>query len=339
GELFQEAIGLYYEQNCQQILGDYESCILLGTRARTLLGLCGMPHGELNYAVVDSQAEVHLLKSEYADGHLILNQILQEALDDQNLSIYGVLLANIAEDEVFMGSPVDEIQKKLSSSKEIFERHSLNREMMFVECYQAALNLREGDMSSLSFRQCLRAGWGNFSDIVSFCLERLGDISCWEASQHPSSWTTVFLAHSSKGKHRIQIHQALGFLGVFLKENDEATAVSLFAAALEAFTDMDVHRSRAECMIRLGDIAKQHGDSLRALELWEAARPLFKRSSQTKQIQDIDERLSRISEEVKEQHMLNVARLAELNAPAWKAEDVEEDLSEDELEEKCISLA
>ncbi|KAJ7719485.1 hypothetical protein B0H16DRAFT_1474874 [Mycena metata] len=79
-------------------------------------------------------------------------------------------------------------------------------------------------------------------------------------------------------------------------------------------------------------IAKQHGNSLRALELWEAARPLFKRSSQTKQIQDIDERLSRISEEVKEQHMLNVARLAELNAPAWKAEDVEEDLSEDELE-------
>ncbi|KAJ7719500.1 hypothetical protein B0H16DRAFT_1700224 [Mycena metata] len=340
GDLFQEAIGLYYEHKCQQVLGDYESCILLCTQARTLLGLCGMFHGGLNHHLGNSQAGVHLLKSEYTEGHLILSQILQDVLGDQNPYVYGLTLASIAELEVLMGSPTDEIQSKIDTSKAIFERQGHKRVAIFTLCYQAALNLREGDMSSLLFRQCLRSGWGNFADIVSYCFERLGDISCWEGSQHPSSWTTVFLAHAIKENQRLEIHKALQFLGdVFLKENDEATAVSLFTVALEGFTQMDVHRSRAQCMIRLGDIAQKNDDFLRALALWETARPLFERSSQVKRVYDIDERLSGIGEEVKEQHRMNLIHLAELNAPVGKVEDVAENLSEDGLEEKHIGLA
>ncbi|KAJ7703831.1 hypothetical protein B0H16DRAFT_1704952 [Mycena metata] len=153
----------------------------------------------------------------------------------------------------------------------------------------------------------------------------------WEGSQHPPSWSTVFLAHSLKTKERLNIQKAFQFLGdVFLKENDEATAVSLFTAALEGFMEMDVHRSRAECIIRLGDISKKNGDFLRALELWETARPLFERSSQSKQVQNIDKRLAGINEEVKQQHRLNLARLAELNAPAGNVEELEEDSCEGE---------
>ncbi|KAJ7734810.1 hypothetical protein B0H16DRAFT_1695762 [Mycena metata] len=299
GELFQEAVGLYYEQNCQKVLGDYKSCILLCTRARTLLGLCGMPHGELNYIVVNSQAEVHQLKSEYTEGHLCLNQILQEALGDQSLYIYGLTLANMAEIEVFMGSPTDEIQRKLDTSKTIFEQQGRKKDIIFPLCCQAALNLREGDMSSFLFCQYLRSSWGNFLYIVSFCLERLGDISCWEGSQHPSLWATVFLAHSLRRTERLGVYKALQYLGdVFCTENnDEVTATSLFTLALEGFTQMDVHRSRAECMIRLGDISQREGDLLKALKLWEAARPLFERSSQTKRVQDVDKRLAWVDQE------------------------------------------
>ncbi|KAJ7732158.1 hypothetical protein B0H16DRAFT_1468726 [Mycena metata] len=93
--------------------------------------------------------------------------------------------------------------------------------------------------------------------------------------------------------------------------------------------EMDVHRSRAECMIRLGDICKKSGDLLKALELWETARPLFERSSQVKRVQDIDERLARINGEVKEQHRINLRQLAELNVPLKKVHGVEHDSSED----------
>ncbi|KAJ7732134.1 hypothetical protein B0H16DRAFT_1468701 [Mycena metata] len=339
GNLIQEAMGLYHEQYCEQVLGNYAACIHLCTMARTVFGLCGMPHRELHYGLLNCQAEVHQLKSEYAEGHLILNQNLQGALADQSLYAYGLLLVNIADIDVSMGSPADEIQRKIDTSKTIFEQQGRRREGIFAACYQAALNLREGDMSSLLFCKCLRSAWGNFSDVVSYCLERLGDISCWERSQHPSCWTTVFLAHSSKGKQRLEIQKALQFLGdVFLKENDEATAVSLFTVALEGFTKMDVHRSRAECMIRLGDISKKNGDFLKALELWEMARSLFERSSQVKQVHGIDERLGKISEEVKEQHRINLARLTELNAPVGKVEEVEDNLPEDGFERENAGL-
>jgi hypothetical protein len=43
-----------------------------------------------------------------------------------------------------------------------------------------------------------------------------------------------------------------------------------------------------------------HSDPLKAMEFWEAARPLFEHSSQTKQVQNINERLAGISEDVLE---------------------------------------
>ncbi|KAJ7031822.1 hypothetical protein C8F04DRAFT_1262465 [Mycena alexandri] len=147
----------------------------------------------------------------------------------------------------------------------------------------------------------------------------------------PGETGRFLLAHSLKQKEKLGIHKGLQFIGdVFLQENDEVTAISLFTLALQGFTVMDVHRSRAECMIRLGDISKKNGDLLNALELWELARPLFVRSSQTKQIQAIDERMSGVNEDVKEQYQ-NQVRLVELSVPAGKVTEEEVD-SEIELE-------
>ncbi|KAJ7032098.1 hypothetical protein C8F04DRAFT_668142 [Mycena alexandri] len=288
-----------------------------------------MSYTALDYDFMNSQAEVHKSKSEYVEAH----NIHQESLATHNLHQQGFALINISEIEVPMGVSKDQIQEKIDASQAIGK--AMKNAMFIIACdtIQADLNLREGNMSSSLFCKCLQLAWGNFSEAVSYCLERLGNYSCWEGSHHPSSWTTVFLTHSLKAKERLGIHKALQFLGdVFLKENDEVTAVSLFTLALEGFTQMDIHRSRAECMIRLGDISNKNGDLLKALELWETARPLFERSSQVKRVQDIDERLGGITEEVKQQHRINLAQLAELNAPVGKVEEVEDDSSEDELE-------
>ncbi|KAJ7915965.1 hypothetical protein B0H13DRAFT_2323828 [Mycena leptocephala] len=91
---------------------------------------------------------------------------------------------------------------------------------------------------------------------------------------------------------------------------------------------MDVHHSRAECMLQLGDISKGHGDLFKAVEFWEAARPLFERSSQAEQVQCIDERVANISKDVLKQHRNNLAHLAELNAPSGTLEELEDDLSD-----------
>jgi hypothetical protein len=101
-------------------------------------------------------------------------------------------------------------------------------------------------------------------------------------------WTTVFLVHSIKHKKNLEVHKALQFFGdLFLTQGDESSAINLFTIALEGFTYMDVHCSRAECMIRLGNISKSHGDLPKAMELWDTARPLFEHSSQAQQVENI----------------------------------------------------
>ncbi|KAJ7788847.1 hypothetical protein B0H14DRAFT_3575545 [Mycena olivaceomarginata] len=164
------------------------------------------------------------------------------------------------------------------------------------------LYLREGDILAAEalFKQCLAL---SNSEIKSFCLEQLGNTSRW-------------------------------FLGdIFLNRRDEDMAVNLFTIALEGLTYMDVHRSRAECMLRLGDIAKEHDDLRKAVESWDAARPLFEWSSQIKGVELIDKRLGSVGEDFREQHRMNLARLVVINAPAGILEDAEVDLSDIEEEE------
>jgi hypothetical protein len=76
-------------------------------------------------------------------------------------------------------------------------------------------------------------------------------------------------------------------------------------------------------MIRLGDISKEHGNLLKAVELWDTARPLFEWSSQTKQVELVDQRLAGAGEDVLEQHKKNLACLAELNVPSTAVEEID----------------
>ncbi|KAJ7019474.1 hypothetical protein C8F04DRAFT_1321883 [Mycena alexandri] len=333
GDLYTEARGLRLEAGCWQALGNYTQCISLLDRGRALLNLSGLSHSYEEHSIQTILGEVHQLKSEYVEAHSIHNRNIQAGPAGNTPHLHGLSLLNIANIEISMGVSKHEIQKKLDASQTIFKVYGSTRLSTSCDCIQADLNLREGDMSTSVFLRCLGAVWGNNSELVSYCLERLGDTGRWEGSDHDPSWSTVFLAYSLKQKEKLEIHKALQFIGdIFFRENDEFTATSLFTLALQGFTQMDVHRSRAECMIRLGDISEKNGNLLKALELWDMARPLFERSSQTKQVQAIDERLARMNEDVKEQHQQNLTSWTELSyAPDQEMEE-EDDLSEAELE-------
>ncbi|KAJ7891732.1 hypothetical protein B0H13DRAFT_1887048 [Mycena leptocephala] len=129
-----------------------------------------------------------------------------------------------------------------------------------------------------------------------------------------------------KCKQKFELHKALQFLGdVFHAQGDQDTAISLFTVALDGFTCMDVHRSRAECMVRLGDISKLNGDELKAVELWQTARPLFERSSQGKQFAHLDEKLADLNDnQSQEVQQETVDHLSEPPAPPAPTEHLEQ---------------
>jgi hypothetical protein len=274
-----------------------------------------------------TQAEIHRLKSEYVAARSIHFKILQETSVDQDPYSHGIALLNVVEIDVTIGAPKEDVQGVYEKAREIFSTRNLATEVMMCDTIFADLSLREANYLTAKtlFERCLTSSFTRH-DIISYCYERLGDASCWSANV--SNWTTVFLAHSVQRREKLGIHKALQFLGdTFLAQNDGHTAINLFTVALEGFTYMDVHRSRAECMLQLGDISKGQGDLLKAVEHWETARPLFEQSSRAKQVENIDQRLAGVGEDVLEQHRKNLARLAELTVPSETVDKIN-DLSD-----------
>jgi tetratricopeptide (TPR) repeat protein len=277
-----------------------------------------MSSGQLDHIIMTTQAEIHKFKSEYVAARSIHSRILQETSVDQDPFAYGLALLNIGEIDVSIGAPKEDVQSVYEKAKGIFNTTGGVQEITMCDMILADLSLREANFLTAKtlLERCLKLYAGH-SEIISYCLERLGNVSCWDTSNWMSGWTTVFLVHSVRQKEKLGIHKALQFLGdAFLAQDDEHTAINLFTVALEGFTYMDVHRSRAECMLRLGDISKGQGALLKAVEHWETAKPLFEQSSQAKQVENIDQRLAGVGDKVLEQHRKNLACLVELTAPS-----------------------
>ncbi|KAJ7874596.1 hypothetical protein B0H13DRAFT_1894499 [Mycena leptocephala] len=322
GNLYREGQALQVAIFCYHSLGNYKQSISLCSRARELLALWGMSGGELDHSIMTNQAEIHKSKSEYAEARNIHFRILQETSVTQDFYAYHTALLNVAEIDVLIGAPKEDVQSVHEKARGIFNTHNNVIQVVIYNTILADLYLQP--------------------EIISYCYERLGDASRWSANV--SNWTTVFLVHSVKQKEKLGIHKALQFLGdTFLAQNEEHTAINLFTVALEGFTYMDVHRSRAECMLRLGDISKGHGNLQKAVELWTTARPLFEKSLQAKQVEKIDQRLAGIDEDVLEQYRTNLARLAELNAPSGTVDEINdisdiEDMEGRDLEDEIAPV-
>jgi tetratricopeptide (TPR) repeat protein len=259
-----------------------------------------MAGGELDRDIMDTLGDLHRLRSEYKEAHHIQMQILQNASREQEPYHYVLAHYNIAQIDVEVGTSREDVVKNIETLMPVFKTTGILMGQIYGDMVRGALYLREKDWKTakMLLQQCLRLVWGKHSHDASYCLERLGNFHAWGTMYRSSTWTMLFLVHSFKTKQKLDIHKAFQFLGDnYLADGDKDTAITLFTVALEGFIQMDVHRSQAECMLRLGDISKKDGDLERAVGLWKAARPLFERSSQTKQIALVEEKLASIPSE------------------------------------------
>ncbi|KAJ7486913.1 hypothetical protein FB451DRAFT_1168290 [Mycena latifolia] len=320
GNLFREAQALRWEAMCWCALGNYDHSIHLANRARALLSVCALSGGTLDDFILNTQADVHLLKSEYIEASSIHTQSLNAAVIQQTPCDQAFALITIAQINVEISALRDGVQRNIDRAKQLFR--SVNHSIGYILCDMitgASHANHDGDLLKAThiFQMCLKSFWGNTTEGVTYCLEKLGNASL-----------------CLKLKQKLQIHKALQFLGdLYLADGDQQTATSLFTVALEGFTKMDVHRSRAECMLRLGEISELHGDLPEAAELWKTARPLFERSSQTKQVAHIDEQVARMSK-LLEHHLEPIIQLSALNAPKTHPDTM--NVGEDEIKPSLI---
>ncbi|KAJ7927027.1 hypothetical protein B0H13DRAFT_1861789 [Mycena leptocephala] len=315
--LYEEAKALEVASQAALHFGDYQGSIGHLHRARDIVGMCGMQGGSVDFLIDVAMAEVHLLKSEYTEARSIHTQVLQHS--DRNATIDATTLVNIAHIDVMIGASGETVRLNLNEAKSKFGTTRYLFGVTSCDMILADLNLREGDISSANniLNGCLRFSWGMHTDLVTFCLERLADRNRWNVMDSASPWPVVYLAYGNQSKGKLALHKALLYLGdVFAAQGDDDTAKSLFTVALEGFLCMDVHHSKAQCLLRLGDLARKKGNLSEAQEFWMAARPLFERSSQAKDVVQIDDRLAEHDNNQKA-----LAHLATLHPPETLLEE------------------
>ncbi|KAJ7493509.1 hypothetical protein FB451DRAFT_1360351 [Mycena latifolia] len=318
---YHESLGLWIESKCWSDLGDNKKSIMLLTRGQELLMLCGLSGGVFNARIMATVAQIHFIKSEYDQARRIYILILQNPSAEQNVLNVAISLLSIAEIDVMIGACKHDVHQNLNKAKTIFK--TIHRPLEILLCEVVSADLHLGDRNLVGAKslvqECLKSFWGKSMQFMFYCLERLADTSRWKATDFgwSSLWTMIYLVQATSAHAKLDLHKALQFLGdVFLHNGDEETAHSLFIVALEGFTYMDVHRSRANCMLRLGDLAQRRGQTFEAVELWRSARPLFELASQTKDVAQIDARLG-AADQANEKAL---AQLTTLNAPTelWK---------------------
>jgi tetratricopeptide (TPR) repeat protein len=311
--LYNEARALWIEAECLSVLGNFKQSSDQLHKSRVKLGICGMSDGGLDNAIAISQGENHMQKSEYAEARNICNHIVETTSPEQNPTSYAVSLLNIAIMATICGDTRGASQS-LNQVKNILSTFTLPRAGTYCHMIEADIELTEEkfDMAKVKFIECFASLWGQDHEIEVFCLGRLADIRAWPASEWHPRWPMMYCVCAYKTKDKLELHKALLFLGdVFLAIKDDKTATNLYIVALDGFTHMDIHCSRAQCMVRLGDLANKQGHTSKAIGFWKTARPLLERSLQAKDVAQIDGRLLTVDKA----HQKSLLQLTTLSVP------------------------
>jgi hypothetical protein len=341
GAIFPQAKSLYTQARCQILSAKFSKAQILIKDATQLLTSCGLEACTLHLKLQNLAAEVHLLRTEYLESHYIQIPIAATSKPKSYISI--VANSSIALIDIARGIDSYSIRKNLDQCQlhcEPFYGFQQTQLKFYTDSQFAVLCLRDSDISTANeiFTRYFFDSQHLSMDRAIFCLERLADLSTGiNSSQTTIGWAGIFLVLALRSRDKLAIMKAfccLGQISYAYVQGDDDTALSLFNVALEGFIFMDIHQWRADCMVRIGDIWGSHGELLRAVGLWKATRPLFARSSQAKDVSQIDAKLTMVEALISEHHEKQLLHLTELNVPAGVSTVTDLEKSQDPISEE-----
>ncbi|KAK7028476.1 hypothetical protein R3P38DRAFT_3518391 [Favolaschia claudopus] len=281
--LYEEAKALRVKAGCSIWLSEYSSAVLDLKQARDLLTVCGLADGPLYYKIWDLEADVYFHKSQFVEAKKSYTLIAQQHRVNANPIDYAYALQGIAEADIGMDTYNDSCN--LETARDLFAKHRLQSGILICEIIIAGHELKQqkSEIKGLkaSLQSYLQQSWTDDPQVTFYALERMGNISSWPRSELPWAATHAFLylAFSGLKKEKLAFHKALLYIGdMFSHNEDTMTAENLFIVALQGFTKMDVHCSRAQCLTRLGDLALAQKNELCAQAYWRTAQQLFEQS-------------------------------------------------------------
>ncbi|KAF7336985.1 AAA domain-containing protein [Mycena venus] len=316
--------GLRIQAMCCTSLGDFTRTVQLVAEGKELVLRTGMQGGEFENMLMNTEADVHQLKTEYAAARAIQEVILRQTSLALAPVTHAHALANVAFLDIVTGAPRTAVSRTLDAAAATFRSAGYPRGIAACDVFRADLLLREGGAPDARAEYVrLFAALRSDDELACYCLAKLADPTCTvHGDAEAARWAAVFLAFTIRApaRNQLALHQALRCLGdVLAQQGEDDAARSVLAVALDGFTRMDVHQSRAECMRTMGDVCLRRRDLAKARELWVEARPLFERAQQTREVAGIDERLQSLGAGLK-LHAVPTLKLPVLQALSQNSE-------------------
>ncbi|KAJ6567048.1 hypothetical protein B0H19DRAFT_717306 [Mycena capillaripes] len=277
-------------------LGELRQAQGICGQVRQIMDVCGLGGSTREIAVLDMEAEIHFQKSEYADAR-DLHTIVQRMTSEDIMPYFhaNTLIAK-ADVCILAGATEIEIRTMLDKAKQLTDKLGWTSRKIMCEEIFALLSLHQGEIEAAraTLKSCFSKNGTEDTETAYISLQYLGDLSYGMCDVDETlRWAGIYFALARKSKAMGHTYQALRCLGdVLLAQGDETSALDVFRAVLVGSTEMDVHRRRADCLVRIADILGRTGDLETAREMWGSARPLFARSSQAKQVAAMTERLA-----------------------------------------------
>jgi tetratricopeptide (TPR) repeat protein len=237
-------------------------------------------------------------KTEYAEARQLMERMAQMTSRHRSPYFHAASLITLVQLDIITGIHDAVTLRNLTASKELATELPFHSVTWICDLSQAELDLHNGDQMKAYTTFRIHGGRTESTHhVVYLSLAYLGELSNnLGGLERTAHWATTYFAYSWNRKDLGHTYQALRYLGdILLAQGDERTAMNIFLAVLDASTEMDVHRRRADCMSRIGDILVHRGELAKAKDMWEAALPLFVRSSQAKDAAAIEVKLAHLT--------------------------------------------
>ncbi|KAJ7306255.1 hypothetical protein DFH08DRAFT_975991 [Mycena albidolilacea] len=301
GSMLVEARAIREYACCCVCVGDYAQSKKLCGKAWVLLKAFGMQdlRNHIYRNVLNLQAEVHYLQTDFLLARELNVSLLgspgKQHAEDKVSDAYALI--NIARSDIQMGRCSDpSVITNINTARDLMASNKLG--IPACDIALAELRFRQGKYSQSASlcADCLSVVQGKLAEMELVCWERLADIGFAEKDTgRATRFSIVLLALALRVKDLAATHQAFRRIGdLFHSAGDGSTARNLFELALSGFTLMDIHQSRGNCLIRLGDISLERGEYEGARDRWTEARSMFDRSSQLGDVQRCNERLGKL---------------------------------------------
>jgi tetratricopeptide (TPR) repeat protein len=290
----------YWEQRCTEReawgachSGNLSRALDLCAHGEELLISDGMQGSDRYSEFLDTRAEVNFQQTNYLESRRLYKQIADMTAPTRSPWFHVYSLTMIAHIDILTECEVAGILESINAAQAVYTAQGRPTACSRLN---VELQLYRGDTQNArtSLIACLSKG------PVPQCLAALGDPKNGMGGKFDTfHWAVVYLALERTKKRLAGTLNVLRCLAdIFTAFRDEETALSLFHAALEGGTKMDVHHLRAGCMVGIGDVVLRRGDAMQAKAMWKKAHPLFLRSRRMKDAVSVQERLQRFGESV-----------------------------------------